>query len=430
MGAYQSKVFLSELENGMFVCQLPIPWKETPFPLQGFFIRSQGDVDELSKYCEYVLIDTIRSRSTISSKGSHASKTQSNKTNCSKEKIESATNISVTKKHQDTYIRPVKIKSDRYSKTLPSDFSKELKKVKRVHAKILKSIESISEQLAKGDERSISSLNKHSAELVESTINNPNSAIWLTQLESQRSDLFQHSVNATVWAIVFGRHLGLEPVVLQDITLALLLAKIGLLKAPGSEQPLENDNPYAFIERSIALIKDCSNVNQRVINTIRTHLERHDGSGSPYGLTGSRIPLVGKIAGIADYYEALINPLGNKRALCSSEASQLLFSLRNTKFQGDLIEEFIKAIGIYPTGSIVELDSNELGIVVESKPNMRLSPKLLIITDTDHEPLSKPKVINMAENKVRYKISRSLPSSSVCVKVSSFHIGGFSRFSA
>jgi len=423
MSAYQRKVFLSELRNGMFVCQLPIAWKETPFPLQGFFVRSQEDIDELSKFCEHVLIDTVRSKSDYSPKSAITNKI----------KVEPVEKTCVTKAPRKTNIKPVTIRSDRYTKTLSSAFSKELKKVKRVHTKIIKSIESISEQLAKGDERALASLSKHSVALVESAINNPDSAIWLTQLESQRSDLFQHSVNATIWAIVFGRHLGLEPEVLQDITLALLLAKIGLLKQPhkdSSENMAKDENPYAFIDRSIALIKDCRHVNPRVINAIKTHLERHDGSGRPSGIPGSRIPLVGKIAGIADYYEALINPLSKRKALCSYDASQLLFSLRDTKFQGDLVEEFIKAIGIYPTGSVVELDSKELGIVVESKPNMRLHPKLIIITDANREPLSKPKVINMAESKARQKISRSLPSSAVTVNVSDLNIGGFSRFSA
>lgn len=423
MSAYQKKVFLSELINGMFVCQLPIAWKDTPFPLQGFFVRSQEDIDELSKYCEYVLIDTVRSKSDYPQSSPVTNKI----------KVEPAEKICIKKTHCKTNIKPVKIRSDRYTKTLPSAFSKELKKVKRVHSKIIKSIETISEQLAKGDERALVSLSKHSVALVESAISNPDSAIWLTQLESQRSDLFQHSVNATIWAIVFGRHLGLEPEVLQDITLALLLAKIGLLKQPhenNSENIAEDENPYAFINRSVALIKDCRQVNPRVINAIKTHLERHDGSGRPSAIPGSRIPLVGKIAGIADYYEALINPLGDQRALCSYEASQLLYSLRDTKFQGDLVEEFIKAIGIYPTGSVVELDSKELGIVVESKPNMRLHPKLIIITDANREPLSKPKVINMAESKARQKITRSLPSSAISVNVSNFHFGGFSRFSA
>jgi len=423
MSAYQKKVFLSDLTNGMFVCELPIAWKDTPFPLQGFFVRSQEDIDELSKYCEYVLIDTVRSKSDHSPISPITNKI----------KVKPAEKTCVTKTPRKTNIKPVKIRSDRYAKTLPSAFSKELKKVKRIHTKIIKSIETIIEQLAKGDERALVSLSKYSVALVESAICNPDSAIWLTQLESQRSDLFQHSVNATIWAIVFGRHLGLEPEVLQDIALALLLAKIGLLKQPhedNSENIAEDENPYAFIDRSIALIKDCRQVNPRVINAIKTHLERHDGSGCPSGITGSRIPLVGKIAGISDYYEALINPLGDQKALCSHEASRLLFSLRDTKFQGELVEEFIKAIGIYPTGSLVELDSKELGIVVESKPDMRLHPKLIIITDANHEPLSKPKVINMAESKARQKISRSLPSSAISVNVSKFHFGGFTRFSA
>ena len=94
------------------------------------------------------------------------------------------------------------------------------------------------------------------------------------------------------------------------------------------------------------------------------------------------------------------------------------------------MEQFIKAIGIYPTGSVVELDTNEVGIIVESKPGSRLSPKLLLITDKHRDQLSKPKVINLEENRYQQKIARTLPSSAVSITVISSGFGGWARFSA
>ena len=422
MSAYNKKVQLSDLTDGMFVSELPIPWRDTPFPMQGFYIRSQEDIDELAKFCEEVFIDTVRS----------TNKTVTKAPTSKRKRTSAEPDLPVTKK--TIHVKPIKIRSERYANTLPSSFAKELKKIKRVHAKILKSVKSISEKLGRGDESAVIALRKTSGALVESAISNPDAAIWLTQMESQRNDLFQHSVNATIWAIVFGRHLGLEPEVLEDITLALLLSKIGLLQDPDSEEVEvlpKNSHPHSYIERSIALIEKCHQVRQRVISAVRTHLERHDGSGSPLGMMGSQIPMVGKVAGIADYYEALINPINkDQRALCSHEASQLLFSLRDTKFQGDLVEEFIKAIGIYPTGSVVELNSKEMAIIIESKPNARLHPKILLITDSDKKQLPKPKVIDLTEQKHQQTIKKSLPNTAVDISVSNFNFGGWMRFSA
>jgi len=116
-------------------------------------------------------------------------------------------------------------------------------------------------------------------------------------------------------------------------------------------------------------------VKPRVTAVVKTHCERVNGSGFPEHLRGDRIPLLGKIAGIVTYYDETTNPRG-KLHLSPSKAVAKLYELRDVEFQSDLVVEFIRAIGLYPTGTIVELNTGEVAVVVEQNFQRRLKPKV------------------------------------------------------
>lgn len=411
MNAYQKKVPIADLIEGMFVCQLPIPWKETPFPLQGFYVQSHDDKDQLAKYCTYVFVDIVRSRSVNLRLRLDCAQSTEPSEECKK-------NTGITDTKNVIQAKAIKKNSSRYSNTLISNFDKEFKKAKSAHEKILIAIKELSEKTLVNKTKTFNLLQENSNALVESAINNPDALIWLTRLENQRRDLFNHSVNAAIWGLVFGRHLGLEQDTLQDLALALLLAKIGLLENQTDKQEIAPPSSYDYINQSLLCLKNSPKINAGVFTTIKTHMERHDGSGGPQGTTGDKIPLLGKIAGIADYYEALINPLDGFQPLSCSEAITFLFSQRNIKFQSDLVEEFIQSIGIYPTGSVVELNNKEVGVVLESRRDTRLQPKLLVVIDEYGQRIKQPKVLNLADNTACLSIKRSVPNSSINISYS------------
>jgi hypothetical protein len=112
------------------------------------------------------------------------------------------------------------------------------------------------------------------------------------------------------------------------------------------------------------------------------HHERHDGSGYPNGLAGSDIPLYARIAGIVDTYDALISPRPWRAALSRHDALQAMYRERGRLFQDELIEQFMQCLGVYPVGSLVELSSGEVAIVMAQNPTRRLRPVLMLLTDT------------------------------------------------
>ncbi len=83
------------------------------------------------------------------------------------------------------------------------------------------------------------------------------------------------------------------------------------------------------------------------------------------------------------------------RALTSMEAVSRLYELRNNEFQAQLVEEFIQAIGVYPTGTLVHLSSQEVGVVIAQNRERRLRPKLLVLLDGDKKALARPRYLDM-----------------------------------
>jgi hypothetical protein len=149
-----------------------------------------------------------------------------------------------------------------------------------------------------------------------------------------------------------------------------------------------------------------------VAAVVEFHQERHNGTGYPKGVTGERIPLLAKIAGLVDYYQELITPREDTLGMSPYDAVAKLYELRNIGFQKDLVEKFIEAVGVYPTGTLVELSSEEVGIVTGHNKDRRLQPKVMVILDSQKRALKHGKVVDLKEvNKDRnvLSIKDSLP---------------------
>ncbi len=136
-------------------------------------------------------------------------------------------------------------------------------------------------------------------------------------------------------------------------------------------------------------------VNADVIAMIEGHHERHDGSGYPNGTVGADIPVFGRIAGLIDTFDAMTTKRPYAAAKSAYDALRELNSLSGTVFQRELVEQFVQALGMFPTGSLVELNTGEIAIVIEQNRVRRLRPKLMLLLDKDKLPVPSHDTINL-----------------------------------
>ena len=242
--------------------------------------------------------------------------------------------------------------------------------------------------------------------MINSVIRSPNACIWLVRMKKQDNYIYEHSLGTSIWAVALGRQFGLPRADLRSLAIGGLLFDIGKLQLDStmlkSNRRLTSKESWVMkkhVEVGFKLLQDGGMTNRDVLDMVTYHHERYNGSGYPQGLVGDEIPVFGRIAAIVDCYDAITSNRIYASALSPSLAIKQLYNWKNVYFQAEIVEEFIQAIGIYPAGTLVQLTSGEVAIVVAASRYRRLRPEIMLLLDKNKEPLSEMKFIDLKEVK-------------------------------
>ena len=225
---------------------------------------------------------------------------------------------------------------------------------------------------------------------VHSIMNNPDAMIWMSRIKDENQYTAEHCLNVCILAIAFGRHLRLTESELGVLGICGLLHDVGKMKVP--QEIL--DKPGALTEEEFSIIKqhtvDGHRLLTETVNTVvhsmakdvvLNHHERPDGSGYPRGLDAGGISEFSRIIAVVDAYDAITSNRCYSRAKSPVEAQKIIFENRGKQFDEEIALEFIKAIGPYPPGTIVELRNGMVGIVLTGKHKFRHLPTVVILRD-------------------------------------------------
>jgi HD-GYP domain-containing protein (c-di-GMP phosphodiesterase class II) len=370
------KISASEVEIGMFVTSLDRPWSETPFLFQGFPVRDQAEIDELRRICRNVYIMEPD------------------------EEIELTTRSANSTPEPD-YSDVVGRKQYRVSTTA----REELNAVRVSHEDISRLMSEIEDALREDRELGLPAIEKSITFMVDSIERNPDAYIWLTRIRKYDSQIYRDSLSASVWATTLGREMGLERNMLNALATGTLFMDIGKTALSSEllhkKERLSEDEwvqMKSHVEHGVRILSDQADISPDVINIVRTHHERLDGSGYPATLQGYQIPLLGQIAGIIDFYVSVTSPRPFAKAISPSNAIYMLYQQQGRYFSELIVRNFIQALSTYPTGSLVELSSGEVGVVISQNPGLRLRPNVVLILDPDKRPYESYPIINLADH--------------------------------
>ncbi|MEO5341971.1 MAG: HD domain-containing protein, partial [Gammaproteobacteria bacterium SHHR-1] len=274
-------------------------------------------------------------------------------------------------------------------------------------------------------------------DMVDSVLRNPSAMMWMVELKRTDDYSYSRALGSSVWCATFGRHLGLEPAAVNQLALGGLLLDIGKTRLPPElltkRKPLsakERRLVHRHVNLGVRLLalegqkQPEQGVDMQVLQMIATHHERADGSGYPQGLSNEQIPIFGRIAGLVDSFDAItsLRPYVQGGPRSAHEAISELYSLRDSRFQAELVEQFIQAVGLYPTGSLVELSSGEVGAVVAVNGLRRLRPKLMMILDSNKQPYPEFHYLDLASESRDLRISRGLPPGAYGIDMHEFFL--------
>jgi len=367
------KIPVAELRFGMYVGELDRPWIGTPFLYQGFVVRTQQQLDALRTHCREVYIDTEKAQA-----------------------VEAGFTTGVAIAGLPGTGRVV----HRESVAVETEWPRAQGALQGAQAtigdvfesvRVHKTLESTQARAAVGN-------------MTQSMLRNPDALMLFSAMRERGGYQLERAMDVSVYMIAFARFLGMDEQDIENAGLVGLLQDIGMLDLPQEMlQKITRLEAAEFkiirghVTRGREVLAGTTGLPAEVAQIAALHHERFDGSGYPHGVKGNALGLLGAMAGIVDTFDALTVKRPYAEAMSPSNALNLLFRMRGRTFHPQLVEQFIRCIGYFPVGSVVELNSGEVGVVVAQNAEQRLQPKVMVVRDAQGQPLRPQKFLNLAK---------------------------------
>ena len=377
----ERKISSHNLKFGMFVSNLDRPWLDTPFPMQGFTVQDENDINSLKEYCHHLYIDT--------EKGVPADTYLDHQIEQNKHYIDDFLSQGkrrvVYEEHNTVFNEYPTAEHALESATL--------------------TVANIMDNVKAGDNLDVQKVREAIQPMLDSMIRNSDALLWMLKVQQDNSPLYTRARDNCALGIAFGRHLGMYKEDLRLLAMGMLLLDVGttkispdIMNKKGALTRAEFSVMQKHVEYGVEILKNTPGIDDAIINMVLTHHERLDGSGYPQGLEKTQIPIFGRIAAIIDVYNAMTTKTSSRDAIAQHTVLQELYRWRNKYFQHDLVEQFLQCVGVYPTGSLVEMTSGEVGIVIAQNRKARLKPTLMMLLDEQKQPYEVHTILDLASD--------------------------------
>ncbi|MGD8558468.1 MAG: HD-GYP domain-containing protein [Gammaproteobacteria bacterium] len=383
------RIDTKDLTMGMYVSELDRPWLDSPFLFQGFLVDSQSVMKQVQQTCEYVYVDDEESVVPLAH-GKHDSQT-----------------IGTGKKlsNESQKLSP----AARKAVTDYKNFKTNLAHARNVNLNTKTYISSILKEARLGSAIDVKKAKVVVNNIVECIINNPHALIWFTNLKDKNEYTANHSLNVCIISLAFGSFCQLDREQLNILGFGALFHDIGKMKVPLSilDKPGElSADEFEEIKRHPRyghdLLESDQDFPRQALDIVLSHHERNDGTGYPRGIKSDKMEFLAKLVSIVDMYDAITTSRVYHEPITPHEALSRMFHFVPDRFDQKLVEQFIKCLGIYPVGSVVELNSGDIGVVVSINDHHHLKPVILLVTNNKGEYYDVRKLINLASPELEH----------------------------
>lgn len=381
----------------MYVCELDRPWAGTPFLFQGFEIKTDEDIEKLQHHCRdvYVLEESLAA-------GAGAKAWQDWKRAASP-RARSAAAMEFEREL-------LKLNNHPNAHSIYEDkttLDEEIQLVKGAYLEAKKTAKEFLEDVRVG--RSLDGVvaRRIVSQMAESVLRNPDALTCYAQLKRKDDYQAMHALRCSILSLIFGRQLGMGREQMEVLGMAGLLHDVGMVKVPdellakpGRLSPIE----LAIVRRHVTwgaeMLESGTGIPQPVIDAARNHHERYDGSGYLNGAVGDTIGEVSLITVIVDHYDSVTSERPYQSAVSPYAAMRAMYAGRGKLFQPHLMERFIQCLGVYPVGSVVQLNTGEVGVVVGLNRQSRLKPRVALVRQADQTLYPVPPVVNLTARRM------------------------------
>ncbi|QSX33812.1 HD-GYP domain-containing protein [Shewanella avicenniae] len=262
--------------------------------------------------------------------------------------------------------------------------------------------------------------------MIESVMGHSDALKCVSALRSKDAYLLEHSVNVAVLLVTFGRYLNFDRPMLKQLAIGGILHDIGKIKVddailnkPGKLTPEEFEEMKLHQVYAMPIMSEATGISQISKDVCLMHHEKLDGKGYPRGLKGDQLPKHGRMSCIVDIYDALTATRCYKEAMSPAAAFKILLSLTPFHLDESLVYEFIRCVGVYPVGSLVELSDGRVGIVWDTEGRDVTHPIVKCFYNNKHKHHTEVTLVDLKLSALH--IERGVSPSSMDVDPSPFY---------
>ena len=378
------KISIDQLKPGMFIHDLNCGWLDHPFLKSKFHLRDAATIEKIrSLGIKELYIDTIKGADVF------MARTQQE--------------VSA-----DLDRQMLEIAGKKDDKPIAAELREEAARAQRLHGEANRIVRNVMGDIRLGLQIEVDKIEPMVEGLIDSVFRNQDALLPLARLKHHDSYTFEHCVGVCALMTAFGRGLTLPREVIKEIALGALLHDVGktrvadeILNKPGKLSEDEFAAMKSHVVQSVIILENTPKISDTALLVAAQHHERFDGSGYPNRLQGAGISLYGQMAAIVDVYDAITSERVYHKGMPPTQALKKLLEWSEFHFDPALVQSFIRTIGIYPTGSLVRLESSRLGVVLEQNEGNLLEPVVRVFYHAGKQYYIPPEVVDLAKTQDR-----------------------------
>jgi HD-GYP domain-containing protein (c-di-GMP phosphodiesterase class II) len=381
---HTKQISIDDLVVGMYIVGLDQPWLQSPFLFHRRRIRRYEEIARLKAYgVRRVTIDPTRGLDLVETLPPPAEGLGEDK--------------EVEVRERDN-LHPHPCSQSRVS-PLP-----DLALARTVHTEAMTAVQSLFEGTKTGAPLNSAAAQEVVYHLMETVLSQHEALAGLIHMRQFETNLYAHVINVCIFALMLGAMQDLDKTVLACLGVGALLHDVGQVHLPrnlvrkpsrytAQEQRLMQAHPHL----GVTMLSRIPHMPEDACRIVAEHHERLDGSGYPQGLRGAALSPLSQIVAIADVYETMLGTREGRPPLLPAQAIKELYQQgRAQQLDLRLVEKMIRCLGIYPVGSLIELNTGERGIVLAVNPGKALQPVVHILWDQTHQCYATPVTIDLA----------------------------------
>lgn len=277
----------------------------------------------------------------------------------------------------------------------PTSIQEELRRADEMYGEAIGYARSFIDDVKEGKAIDVNEATPLVNNFIDSVFRNESAAAAISKLKAFDEYTYTHCINVSILAVILGKRLGYDRDRLEMVGKAGLFHDVGkalipdhILNKPGKLTDEEMQIMRTHPLHGYKILTAQGDIPEEIVRGAVEHHEKYDGSGYPCGLKGDQISDIARLLAVVDVYDALTSKRVYKDPLPPGKVLAMMYKWRVTDFHPNIVEQFIKSLGVYPVGSFVKLSDGRHGVVLDLNQEDPLHPVVRVAYDENMQPLN------------------------------------------